>query len=124
MVCLQDTITNIIEQNNVLEDKIEENYNANQQSNLEFSLENQHCKRKLEPPWIEQMYSVLKDTIFNRVSEDECAIFAEHITMKLRTYSSLTKNAVEHQIHNILYKADIGKFENQYKPSTSTQTQK
>lgn len=42
---------------------------------------------------------------------DECSVFGQHVGNKLRNYSSRTRVYVEHAINNILFEADLGKFD-------------
>lgn len=43
---------------------------------------------------------------------DSSEIFGEHIALKHRKYTDRTKCIVEHLISNILFKADMGEYEN------------
>lgn len=46
------------------------------------------------------------------LSEDSCATYAAHVANKLRSYTQQVRVQVEHAINNILYEADIGKYNN------------
>lgn len=42
------------------------------------------------------------------------AIFGQHLANKLDTYTHKTRAVVEHSINNILFEADLGRYENYY----------
>lgn len=58
----------------------------------------------------EEAYEILKDTVKNRSFRDASTIYGEHIASKHRTYSQYTRNVIEHLIGNILFDADMGKY--------------
>lgn len=45
--------------------------------------------------------------------KEECSTFGQHIANKLLKYSSRTRAMVEHAINNIIFEADIGKYDEQ-----------
>lgn len=64
---------------------------------------------------------MLKETISNQNDRDESSVFSEHIAKKHRKYSANTKSTVEHLISNILYAADMGKYDDpNFTPSFSS----
>lgn len=71
-------------------------------------------KSKSEDPRVEEAYRILKDT-YGSKTRDKSQAFGNHIASKHREYSTQTKAYVEHYINNILFDADLGKFE--FEPS-------
>lgn len=61
----------------------------------------------------DEAYNILKETLLNRSANvrDESTIYGEHVAAKHRKYSAHTRSVVEHIIGNILFKADMGKFD-------------
>lgn len=41
---------------------------------------------------------------------DSCDVYGEHVAMKLRNYNERTRSIVQHLTNNILFEADMGKF--------------
>ncbi len=41
---------------------------------------------------------------------DSCDVYGEHVSMKLRSYTERTRSIVQHLVNNILFEADMGKF--------------
>ncbi|XP_012145329.1 uncharacterized protein LOC105663054 [Megachile rotundata] len=70
-------------------------------------LQRKQCKRKYESRRVQDPY---KRRIVENV-RDESTVFGEHVAMKHRKYSSYAKSTVEHLIANILYEADMGKYD-------------
>lgn len=48
------------------------------------------------------------------IPPDSCAIYSQHVANKLRSYSNKTRAQVEHAINNILFEADIGRYDSNY----------
>nr|XP_014288907.1 uncharacterized protein LOC106688786 isoform X1 [Halyomorpha halys] len=72
--------------------------------------ENKPKKRKImEDPWVDEAYKILKSGL--TYEKDSSAVFGEYVASKHRQYSAFTKSTVEHLINNILYQADIGKYD-------------
>ncbi|CAH1988847.1 unnamed protein product [Acanthoscelides obtectus] len=71
------------------------------------------AKSKNEDPRLEEAYQILKKVAAPQpvVTEDEFAVYGQHIANKLRGYSRRTRVEVEHAFSRILYDADIGKYE-------------
>lgn len=67
----------------------------------------------------EEAYQILKDTVANRNLRDGSTIYGEHVASKHRKYSAHTQSVVEHLIGNILFNADMGKYEPVVAPSVS-----
>ncbi|KAK7578149.1 hypothetical protein V9T40_010354 [Parthenolecanium corni] len=55
-----------------------------------------------------------KKILFNMLKKlrkrDSCDVYGEHVAMKLRNYSERTRSIVQHLVNNILFEADMGKF--------------
>lgn len=60
----------------------------------------------------EEAYNNMQEALKRRRERDQSTTFGEHVSNKHRSYSSRTKCVVEHLISNILFDADIGKYEN------------
>lgn len=71
-------------------------------------------KSKLEDPRVAEAYRILKDTHESKI-RDKSQAFGNHVASKHREYSKRTKAYVEHYINNILFDADLGKFD--FEPS-------
>lgn len=67
-------------------------------------------KSKHEDPRVAEAYRILKDTHESKI-RDKSQAFGNHIASKHREYSKRTKAYVEHYINNILFDADLGKFD-------------
>lgn len=52
--------------------------------------------------------------IFFSISLSGSAIFGQHVANKLDTYTPKTRAFVEHSINNIIFDADLGRFENYF----------
>jgi len=61
--------------------------------------------------------SAARKELPEKETSDECAIYLKHVANKLRKYSRNTRIQVEHAINNILFAADMGKYD--YPISTS-----
>lgn len=61
----------------------------------------------------EEAYQILKDTVASRPIRDDSTVFGEHVGAKHRKYSRHTQCIVEHHISNILFNADMGRYEPQ-----------
>ena len=52
---------------------------------------------------------------------DDCGVYGCHIANKLRKYKPKTRALVEHAINNIIFEADMGRYDNvMYQPINST----
>lgn len=67
-------------------------------------------KTRTEDPRVSEAYRILKDTYESKI-RDKIQAFGNHVASKHREYSKRTKAYVEHYINNILFDADLGKFE-------------
>lgn len=67
-------------------------------------------KSKPEDPRVVEAYRILKDTYESKI-RDKSQAFGNHVASKHRDYSNQTKAYVEHYINNVLFDADLGKFE-------------
>ncbi|XP_076626724.1 uncharacterized protein LOC143344496 [Colletes latitarsis] len=61
-------------------------------------------------PQVERAYRIIEDTVSKRTVRDASAIFGEHVAIKHRSYNRHTQNMVEHLISDILFEADMGKY--------------
>lgn len=59
----------------------------------------------------EETYQILTDAVTNRNLRGGSTIYGEHVASKHRKYSVYTQSVVEHLIGNILFNADICKYE-------------
>lgn len=69
----------------------------------------------------DEAYHLLKMTVANKNVRDESTIYGEHIASKHRKYSTKTRSVIEYLIADILFKADMGTYE-QYVPPISPAT--
>lgn len=65
---------------------------------------------------IDESFNILKYTNALTNSQftlrhDECTSYGQYVENKIRNYSSKTRSIVQHQINNILFEADMGKFD-------------
>lgn len=60
-----------------------------------------------EDPRIAAAFDVMQSCVQRR---DSCDIYGEHVAMKLRTYTKMTQNMVQHLFNNILFNADMGQY--------------
>lgn len=68
-------------------------------------------KRKIDvksDPRLDKAFSILEEC----ATRDACEVYGEHIAMKLRTYTKQTQAFVQHSFNNILFKADMGHYDN------------
>jgi len=64
----------------------------------------------------EEIPEILKDAaakkeLPEKETLDDCAVYLQHVANKLRKYSRNTRIQVEHAINNILFAADMGKYD-------------
>lgn len=64
-----------------------------------------------EDPPLEKPFKIFKEGTSTSAGSDVCSTFAKYIAEKLRTYNCRTRAIVQHEINNILFRADMGKFE-------------
>lgn len=69
----------------------------------------------MEDDRADEAYAILKESV--NKPRDASTVFGEYVATKHRQYSAYTKNLVEHAINNILFEADMGKYD----PSTLQQ---
>lgn len=113
-----------------------EEYNSNHESE-ELSVVSPPIERRTPSFTSPQMYkrslnkvcrvdetcNKLKPTCANkRFSRDDSTIYGEHIAAKHRKYNEHTKNVVEHLISNILFNADMGKYEKSHQNTMNIQS--
>lgn len=67
-------------------------------------------RKTMEDSQMEEAYRMLQDTVSKQSARDASTIFGEHVAMKHRSYSRHTQNIIEHLISNILFEADMGKY--------------
>jgi len=65
---------------------------------------------------LEEAFNILKQSASSQQQQplSGSAIFGQHVASKLDTYTPKTRAFVEHSINNILFEADIGRFENYF----------
>ncbi|XP_050300536.1 uncharacterized protein LOC126739056 isoform X2 [Anthonomus grandis grandis] len=63
--------------------------------------------------------SAVVDIMRSAQDRDSCDIYGEHIASKLRTYSQRTQAMVQHMFSNILFNADMGRYEDVVPKNTS-----
>lgn len=83
----------------------------------------------MEETRADEAYAILKEAVNNK---DASTVFGEYVATKHRQYSGYTKNIIEHLINNVLFDADMGKYDHpgssqqltivQLEPTTSAQT--
>lgn len=132
---LGDTVIESDQETDIQKEHIEDPAESSSQSS------NQHQKRKIfispkkvhgkkiqkEDPRIAEAYNVIKN-IANKKSQqsekDESAIFGEYVATQLRKFSAQTHSLVKHKINNILFEAEMGKYDqnrsHQYIQSSSS----
>lgn len=67
-------------------------------------------RAKTTDPRADEAYRILKDTYESKI-RDKSQAFGNHVASKHREYSKRTKAYVEHYINNILFDADMGKYD-------------
>lgn len=70
-------------------------------------------RRKIvEVPRVEHSYSIPKPSdVVPKKARDGCEIFGEHVAFKLKGYNLYVRNMAQHLINNVLFDADMGKFD-------------
>ncbi|XP_077287924.1 uncharacterized protein LOC143912515 isoform X2 [Arctopsyche grandis] len=63
---------------------------------------------------IEEAYNNMQQAVKIQSERDSSSTYGEYIANKHRTYSSRTKIMVEHLITNIIFEADVGRYEPNY----------
>ncbi|XP_031329192.1 uncharacterized protein LOC116160193 [Photinus pyralis] len=63
--------------------------------------------------------SAVVDIMRSAQDRDSCDIYGEHIASKLRTYSQRTQAMVQHMFSNILFNADMGRYDDVVPKNTS-----
>jgi len=65
---------------------------------------------------LDEAFQILKQSASSQKQQplSGSAIFGQHVAFKLDTYTPKIKAFVEHSINNILYEADIGRYENYF----------
>lgn len=58
---------------------------------------------------LDEAFAILKESVA-APPPDACATYGAHVGNKLRNYNQLVRIQVEHKINNILYDADMGKY--------------
>lgn len=67
-------------------------------------------KMKNNSLMVEEAYQVMK-TLTSKPEKDEHNIFGEHVAHKIRKlHTNYSKNTVQYLINNILYEAELGKY--------------
>lgn len=64
------------------------------------------CDRRLD-----EALNIMKATAAKKANKSTDAIYGQYVTSKLETYSPRCKSIVQHLINNILFDADMGKYE-------------
>lgn len=58
-----------------------------------------------------EAYEVMKTLVGKKVERDEYQIYGEHVACKIRKLTTdYAKSTVQHIINNILYEAELGKY--------------
>jgi len=65
---------------------------------------------------LEEAFTILKQSASSHQQQplSGSGIFGQHVASKLDTYTPKTRAFVEHSINNILFEADIDRFENYF----------
>ncbi|GLV41474.1 hypothetical protein CBL_06704 [Carabus blaptoides fortunei] len=101
---LDRSVSNNSEEEVIDEDPIEQVRKTNDMVNKKIvSRKRRSCP---EDPRIKEPCSMLQSTV---KIEDECSMFGEYIAEKLRKHDSRTRMILQHQIHNVLYEAEMNK---------------
>lgn len=87
----------------------------------------QHRKSKQKrvtesDPNIDKAFTIVRKSASNitRNSSDECTTYGLHVGNKIRSYQPKTRALVQHYINNVLFEADMGKFNFNSTPSRSS----
>lgn len=93
---------------------------SKKQKNLDHNfirpVQNQKGKKKRimeSDPRIDEAFTILKKSASN-ISQnlsDEFTTYGLHVGNKIRNYQPKTRSLVEHHINNILFEADMGKYD-------------
>jgi len=63
-------------------------------------------------PRIEEAFSILKKSASNMNSQhDECTTYGLYVGNKIRNYTPKTRALIQHYINNLLFDADMGKYD-------------
>lgn len=73
-------------------------------------------RKRYEDPRI-KAFEILQKAV-KIEKKDECAMFAEYIAEKLRKHENRTRMILQHQIHNLLFQAEMNMEEMESQPST------
>ncbi|XP_050064604.1 uncharacterized protein LOC126553492 [Aphis gossypii] len=82
--------------------------------NAEFSIPVQPPKKKknqVSDKCIEEAIEILKRPYPTAPTPDEWSVYGQHLANKLRKYTPHTSSIVQHYFNNILFEADMGKYE-------------
>lgn len=64
---------------------------------------------------LEEAFEILKRPYPTTTSPDDWSVYGQHVANKLRGYPKQTSSIVQHFINNLLFEADMGKYdENPY----------
>ncbi|KAG8243394.1 hypothetical protein J6590_046442 [Homalodisca vitripennis] len=68
-------------------------------------------KRKRTPASPRSQVDEVVGILHNAVRRDVCDVYGEHVAMKLKSYSKRTQAFVQHHVNNILFEADMGRYD-------------
>ncbi|XP_046684414.1 uncharacterized protein LOC124370165 [Homalodisca vitripennis] len=68
-------------------------------------------KRKRTPASPRSQVDEVVGILHNAVRRDACDVYGEHVAMKLKSYSKRTQAFVQHHVNNILFEADMGRYD-------------
>lgn len=77
-------------------------------------------KAQHEDPRVSAAYDILKNVA--NTPKDECFTFGQHIATKLQKFDEKVRSVAMHVINNIIFDAEMGKYNNYFNNSYNHQT--
>ncbi|KAL1516253.1 hypothetical protein ABEB36_000172 [Hypothenemus hampei] len=71
----------------------------------------QNRKRQSIENRLDEAYSLMKETVAKKSNKTSDVIFGQYVASKMEKYSDRSKNIVQHLINNILFEADMGRYD-------------
>lgn len=68
-------------------------------------------RKRVQDRRVDEAYEIMKQTVAKKANKNKNYIFGEYVATKLDAYSDRCRNVVQHLINNIIFDADMGKFD-------------
>ena len=75
-------------------------------------------KREQEDPRLSAAYNILQNVA--NAPKDECSTFGKHVATKLKKFDDRVRSVVMHLMNNIIFDAEMGKYNNYGHSSVQT----